>query len=395
MKLLKQVFLTGLFTLLTVGICFSQVYRIGSINPLTGKLSTHGIEIDQGIQVAVEEFNRDEKVNSLGLRVELFRRDDRSNPDVAINQAEQLISVEKVVALVGGYVDSLVGPISTVASKRGIPYVASASLQSNVVEGRGIFFSRISCMDGLIIPVRDFLISEIKPSRVAIIYAATPGATEFSEKLKKELEKAGISVPIFEKVRPGSPDFSPVILKCRQKKVDFIVAAVFFADHLVFVRQLQNFSGPVKGYLGPWGVAYPSFIKEMGSSSNGLFGLSAWAPDFTYPGTEEMSDRFVRLYTEMFKTTPTTTAMHGYASAKVVLTALEKLVSSGEKVTGETLARAIRGIDITLPIGPVAFDEKGNPLRYRQMVVQIQNEKMIVVYPHDRATGKIIYPVAY
>jgi branched-chain amino acid transport system substrate-binding protein len=94
---------------------FAETIKIGAINPLSGGLAKNGIEIHQGIEVAVAEANEAGGVG--GKQLQLISRDDQSRPDVAISRAEELCSWEKVAALTGGYVDSLVGPIAAVAKK--------------------------------------------------------------------------------------------------------------------------------------------------------------------------------------------------------------------------------------------------------------------------------------
>lgn len=356
--------------------CDQITVSIGSINPLTGKLAQHGIEVDQGIRIAIEEANSEGK----NLRFNLIRRDDKSLPEDAINQAEQLILKDKVLAIVGGYVDTLVGSIATVSGKHKVPYVASASLESRLTESNNPFFFRISHINGISGPVIGFLKERAKPSRLALAYASTPGAMELAEKIKRGLNETGISLVLEEKLRPGTPDFSPFLLKCRSKKVDFIISAMFLPDHLILVRQMGELNITAK-YLGPWGIAYPGFIKEMGSKAEGLFGMLAWAPSIFYKEAEEESFKFTEKYKMRFGTEPTSTAMHGYASAKVVIEAVKKVTEGGRFLTPDTLASSIRTIDITSPIGRIAFDEKGNPRYYSQVIVQIKEGSFIKVYP--------------
>ena len=373
----------------TVSASKKVVVKIGARNPLSGKLAAHGIEIDEGIQVAVDEFN---KANGDILEVKLLRRDDHSRPDAAINQAKQLIVKDGVVALTGGYVDSLVGAIGAVARKHRVPYVASASLQRRLTLNPSIYFSRISNMDGITNPVIEFITKKIHPKRLAIIHASTPGATEFSKIIKNRLEKAGIHIPFYEKVRPGTPDFSSFLLKCKNEQIDFVVAAIFYADHLVLVRQIRDMEVPIHGYLGPWGIAYSSFLKQMQNKANGLFGLSAWLRTYAYPGSEKESEKFVKDYIKKFGRSPTTTSMHGYVAARVITEALKRLINSGRKIGAQGLAVTIRETDMTTPMGRVRFDKKGDPMYYSQMVVQIQNGDLVIVYPEDRATGTLKYP---
>jgi len=89
-----------------------------------------------------------------GKQLRLISRDDQSRPDVAISRAEELCSWEKVAALTGGYVDSLVGPIAAVAKKYRIPYVASASLQKELTQHKNPYFFRVSRLQGFVEPLR-------------------------------------------------------------------------------------------------------------------------------------------------------------------------------------------------------------------------------------------------
>ena len=370
----------------------AEAVKIGEIDPLSGHLAQHGTEIHQGILVAVEEANAQGGV--AGHQVQLISRDDQSKPEVALNQAQDLIMREKVVGLVGGYVDSLVGPVSELAARYQVPYVASASLQRSITAKGNPYFFRISRLDGIALPVCGFITQTFKAKSAAVLHLSTPGASEFADSAKSCLEKAGVSVPIMEKFRPGWPDFSVLLLKVKQAGVDMLISGGFFADNLIMVRQLKENHLGLKGFLAPWGVAYQSFLREMGGSAEGLFGTCAWNPGITWPGTEEMSQAFTDRFRQQFREEPNTTSMHGYASAKVMLASLAAVLRENQGLTGQALSQALSKVDLTLPMGRVAFDEHGDPKYYRHVVVQIQNQRMVVVYPPERATGQVDFSLA-
>lgn len=362
--------------------------RIGEINPLTGRLAKHGMEIHEGILCAVEELNARGGIQ--GRKIELVSRDDQSLPEVAINQAEDLLYRAQVKGLVGGYVDSLVAPVSEIAAKYHVPYVASASLQRMLTLGRrNEFFFRVAHLDGIVEPLCSFLLQDVKPASVAILYTSTPGSTEFAQEVQKRLTHSGVSVSVFEKFRPGSPDFSALLLKIRGAGADTLVCGGFFQDHLVLVRQLREMNISLKAYVGPWGVAYPSFIEELGPAADRLFGMCAWSPGITLPGTEERSQTFTQGFRLRYGRDPTTTTMHGYTSALALLSALEADAGEGGSFRGEDVSRRLRGLDIPTPMERLAFDDRGDPRYYRQVVVQIQAGKLVAVHPRDRATGGI------
>ncbi len=70
------------------------------------------------------------------------------------------------------------------------------------------------------------------------------------------------------------------------------------------------------------------------------------------------------------------------------------MLKENQGLTGQALSQALSKVDLTLPMGRVAFDEHGDPKYYRQVVVQIQNQRMVVVYPPERATGQVDFSLA-
>jgi branched-chain amino acid transport system substrate-binding protein len=372
-------------------ICSAAVIKIGEINPLSGRFAKQGIEIHQGIEVAVAEANTPGGIN--GNQLQLISRDDQSRPDVAISRAEELCSWQKVTAITGGYVDSLVGPIAAVTKKYKIPYVASASLQKELTQHKNPYLFRVSKIQGFVEPLCGILVEVFNPRRLAILHAATPGSTEMARDLEHCLENRGLKARLFEKFRPGTPDFTPLIAKLASIKIDVIVSGGFTPDHILFIRQLKENKVTPKAYIGPFGIAYESFIHALGKDADYLYSTCAWNPEITAPGSEDASESFINNFQRMFGQQPNTTNMHGYTSAKVLITAMQKVLNKNQTLTGENIRRSLTKLDLSLPMEHIAFDANGDPLHYRHVVVQTQKGKFVVVYPPDRASGRAMYPM--
>jgi branched-chain amino acid transport system substrate-binding protein len=343
------------------------------------------------VEVAVTEANEAGGIG--GRKLQLISRDDQSKPDVAISRAEELCGWEKVLALTGGYVDSLVGPISEVAKKYRVPYVASASLQKELVQQKNSYFFRVSRLQGFVEPLCGVIAERFKPERLAIIHTATPGSTEFAQDLELCLRSQGTTVSLKEKFRPGASDFTPLIGKLSGMNIDVIVSGGFSPDHILMVRQLKENNVSPKAYIGPFGIAYESFIMEMGEDADYLYSTCAWNPEVTLPGTETMSKAFVERFQRMFNRKPNTTNMHGYTSARVLIEAMQKVLHRGQVLTGGNICRALADLDLTLPMERLVFDKSGDPSYYSHVIVQIQKSKLQVVYPSERATAAAIYPM--
>jgi branched-chain amino acid transport system substrate-binding protein len=391
--LFRNFFIIFFLSFLIFGIetSFAAVVKIGEINPLSGRFAKNGIEIHQGIEVAVAEANAKGGIG--GARLQLVTRDDQSRPDVAISRAEELCSWEKVAVLTGGYVDSLVGPIAAVSLRYKTPYVASASLQKELAQHKNPYFFRVSRLQGFVEPLCEFITQRFKRQRLAILYAATPGSTELARDLKQCLENRRVVVRLMEKFRPGTPDFSPLIAKLDAMKINVIVSGGFTPDHILFIRQLKESGMAPKAYIGPFGIAYDSFIFALGNDANYLYSTCAWNPGITTPGTEKASQSFVNDFHKIFNHQPNTTNMHGYTSARAIIAAMQKVFDNDRALNGENIRQALSRLDLALPMEHLSFDANGDPINYRHVIVQIQKGKLVVVYPPDRASGHDIYPM--
>ena len=120
----------------------TEELRIGEVASLTGALAAQGTAVHEGVVYAVSEVNAAGGVH--GRPVELITRDDGGRPEEATTAAQDLTTRERVSALVGGYVDSIVGPVAQVAERERVPYVASSSLDQRLTQRGNAWFFRVS-----------------------------------------------------------------------------------------------------------------------------------------------------------------------------------------------------------------------------------------------------------
>ena len=360
---------------------------LGEINPLTGRLAAHGTALHRGIVLAVEE------ANTAGNRISLVTRDDEGRPERAVAAAEELTGRVRVAALVGGYVDSLVGPISEVAERQRIPFVATASLDERLTARGYRYFFRISHLTAYVDSMVGVTLEALRPARAAILSSATPGASQLGRRQRERLERAGVRISVFETFTTDLTDFTPFLVRVRDSGADVLLANAFFADHLVMVRQLRALDVNVKAFLGAFGMEFPEVIQQLGPSGEFLFGTTGWEPGITEPGTEAASRAFVDRYRARFQAEPPPLAMHGYAATRAILGAADMATTSGRPLDPEELRQSLLALDLLTPLERLQFDSRGESRHYRRLITQVQGGKRVVVYPPDRATGRAIYPM--
>jgi branched-chain amino acid transport system substrate-binding protein len=363
---------------------------IGEINPRSGMLGVQGTAIHQGIVLAVEEQNARGGIG--GRPLQLISRDDEGKPERALAAAEELTGRHSAVALIGGYVDSLVGPIGEVAERARVPYLATASLDERLTQKGNRYFFRVSSLHSYVRVMTGVVQEVFKPQNVAILYSNTPGASQLARRQKETFEKAGIRISVYEPFTPGLSDFTPLLLRVRDQGAEVLLSNTFFADHLLLVRQMAQTGIRVKAFLGAFGMEFPNVIRELGPASEGLFGTTAWQPGVNLGGREADSRAFIDAYTRRFGGAPVPLSMHGYAAARTLLAALDGLARAGKPITGEALRDALAAVEVDTPLGRVRFDDRGEPLFYERVIVQVQNGRHLVVYPPARATAPIRFP---
>ncbi len=363
---------------------------LGEINPRTGVLAVQGTAVHQGILLAVEEANA--RGGIAGRPIALLSRDDEGKPERAIAAAEELASRHRAVALIGGYVDSLVGPIGEVADRSKIPYLATASLDERLTARGNRFFFRVSSLAPYVKATTGIILDAFRAKNVAILYSSTPGASQLARRQKEILDRAGVTVSVFEPFAPGLSDFTPLLARVRDQGAEVLLSDTFFADHLLLVRQMAQTGITLKAFLGAFGMEFPNVIRELGPASEGLYGTTSWQPGINLAGNEKESLAFIDAFKRRFGGEPVPLTMHGYAAAKTLLKALEDVAASGKAVTGEALRNALARADVQTPLGRVKFDEAGEPLFYERVVIQIQGGRHVVVYPRERATALPHYP---
>ena len=111
----------------------AQTIKIGLINSNTGFLAQAGDEMDKGISLYVKTHEKDLPP---GVKVELIRRDDAAAPEVGKRVAQELITRERVQALLG-----IVGsPIAAAVA----PLTAEAKIPLVITNAAGVAIPRIS-----------------------------------------------------------------------------------------------------------------------------------------------------------------------------------------------------------------------------------------------------------
>jgi branched-chain amino acid transport system substrate-binding protein len=303
----------------------------------------------KGMELAVEEINRAGGV--LGRPLELIVRDDNGNPGDAVRVAEELVSREKAVLLMGTFSSAVGLAVADFAKQRKILFIASEPLTDKIVWENGnryTFRLRPSTymQTAMLVPEA----AKLGKKRWAIVYPNYEYGSSATAAFKQQMiasqasgiEFVEIAVPL------GKIDAGPVVQALLDAKPDAIFSSLFATDLAKFVRE-----GELRGLFRDRAV-----FNLLGGEPEYLDPLKEEAPAGWYVtgypwyaiATPEHK-RFLDAYQAKYKDYPRQGSIVGYSAVMTAAAAIRKARSTET----EKLVAAMKGLVVDTPFGKVTY----------------------------------------
>src|SRR4051812_37826469 len=117
---------------------------IGEFGSLTGTTATFGISTKNGIDMAIDEVNKNGGV--LGKQIRVVVEDDQGKPEEAQTVVTKLITKDQVLAVLGEVASSRSLAAAPVAQSNGIPMISPSSTNPKVTQV-GDYIFRVCFID--------------------------------------------------------------------------------------------------------------------------------------------------------------------------------------------------------------------------------------------------------
>jgi branched-chain amino acid transport system substrate-binding protein len=358
-----------------------QTIRIGATMSQTGTLATQGVPASNGYLLCQKHVN--EKGGILGRKIEFLIYDDKSDPKVAIELYEKLITEDKVDAVMGPYGSTHTEAVAPVTEKHRMVHVSPLAATTSIWEkGRRYIFMVLPPAELFLGGLID-MASRNGLKTVAIIEedalfpkAAGKGAVELAK-------KQDMQVVLHETYAKGTKDFSVILAKVKTANADVLgMAASSLGDQIVVGRQMKEQDINVKMFGIAQAVA--EFQEALGKTAEFVYGLSAWEPSLPNPGIKE----FVETYQKEFNKAPSYHAAGAYGGCQIFMEAARRASSlDSDKLREELLKLKIKTI-----FSDYAVDERGYQTANKGLFIQWQDGQKVVVWPDELASAKPRFP---
>jgi branched-chain amino acid transport system substrate-binding protein len=370
---------------LTVGSIFAagpslaqQPIRIGASIAVTGRDEVQGGSVREGYVLCQKHVN--EKGGMLGRPIEFLIRDDRSDPNTAVELYEKLIADEKVDAVMGPYGSSSTNAVADVTEKHRKLMIASAAGTTSIWEkGRKYLIMVLSPLEGATEGTIDIAAGNGFKT-IALINADTLPAKAVAKGAVDLAKKKGLQVVSHEVYSPGTTDFSGMLTKVNEAKPDLLVVNYVPAEVIAMTRQMKELDVNVKMLSATPGGAFPDYQKALPNLAEFVYAGSYWDPSLPYPGNLD----FVAAYQNEFNHAPSFLSTASYSGCQLFADAVRRVGTlDSDKLREELLKLKTKTV-----FGDFAVDERGFQVGHKAITIQWQGGKPVVVWPDAVAAGK-------
>lgn len=361
----------------------AEEFKVGAHMPLTGNIARSGTGFHEGVQAAVEIFNKTNGKHT----IKMLTIDDESAPAKAVAAVEKLAS-DGVVAIIGGYGSNIIGPASDAANRHNLTYITAGGVNDDLTKRGYKTFFRINNTRGYEMAVEN-LITEMKANSVSIVYSTKEATSDLAKGVEKDLASKGIKVATHA-FDPAITDFKPIINKIKlQDKPDILLMSAYENDYVGIIRAARVLKPEVKAIVGVWSLATSKMAADFPDLMPNVIGTALLPFPVEYKTPE--GRQFADTYKKMFNKDVDYLAQFGYVKAALLFEAIARAADSGSLKKGG-LSDEVRKSNRDTLIGKVTFDANGDNPNFQHRMGQHQNGKIVIVSPSHQATGAIKYP---
>ncbi|MBA7521124.1 Leucine-, isoleucine-, valine-, threonine-, and alanine-binding protein [subsurface metagenome] len=399
-KILISVMLISILLFSLVGDALAQenIIKIGAAVSLTGKMAYEGRLVKEGYEVWEDWVNNHGGITAGGknYRVKMIYYDDESAPVRGAKLTEKLITQNKVGFLFGPFSSSITFATTAIGEKYGKITIAPEANATKIYErGYKYVFSVLPPAPMLMVPIA-YMAENLdpKPKTVAIIVANDLFPLSCAEGFRDKCKELGFEVVLFEKYPAGATDISTLLTKVKNLNPDILADAGYTADSLMVMRQCKELNINPQMYAFSVGVMIPTFIEELGADAEFAFEGEWWLPgmknsDKVFGTTAD----YVQACKDKFG--PDYMPEYHVSSASTAGILLQLAIEKADSIETDKVRDALASLDLELSTWPaIAFNEKGQNIKWPHPVIQVQNSKYVIVYPESSQENAPIYPAA-
>jgi branched-chain amino acid transport system substrate-binding protein len=396
--------------LASAGVAADQVIKIGAVYPLTGNIASTGLDCLHGAELAVDIINgkypdlnlplaKTEGLPNLGgAKLKLIVADTKGEPRNGQAEAERLVTQEKVVGMIGAYQSAVTKTASQATERLKIPFVCSDSSSPTLTE-RGLkYFFRVSPHDaGFARDQLQFLkdvekAKGVKIGTIAVLYENTEFGSNVGKQVLMLAPEYGFKIVADISYSANATDVTSEVGRLIKASPDVLMHASYITDAILFTKTFKEMGFNPKGILTFAGYIEPGYLPAVKADGNDIIVRSTFALDLAK--RKPLVAKVNALFKKKYGIDMSENAARSFAAPFVFADAINRArTTEAEAVVKTLLATNIPGSEFIYPWKGIQFDPKSHQnIHARGILVQIQNQNYVTVWPFDSAAADVIWP---
>jgi branched-chain amino acid transport system substrate-binding protein len=335
----------------------SDPIKIGSLTAVTGPAAPAESPALQGAMTYIDEINATGGVN--GRKIELTNKDEKCDVQAATIGYQQLVSQEKVVALLGAlHCSDVQAALLPRVARDKVPVLGALSSTKPAMSSPYFFATESTYADMADVGV-DYATKKYGSDRVAVLTLPVSSGDEWSGLIKERVEKAGGAVVGHWTLAYTDTNADTAMRQIAAKRPNYIAILGSVQTPVIAFKSMAKFGLSIPVISTPTGGA-PSVYQAIGSS---LGQLNTWIGSFT-PGAVEQPPKAVELMVAAGKKHGHTDGIdsyqfaNGYTSAEILVAALKKVNGDYTRDSVYRALQEVRDLDTGGLSPKISFGEK-------------------------------------
>jgi branched-chain amino acid transport system substrate-binding protein len=350
--------------ILAAGAAQAETLKIGVAGPFTGPNAAFGAQLQKGAEQAAADINAAGGV--LGMQIELTFGDDVSDPKQGVSVANKFVG-EGVKFVLGHFNSGVTLPASEVYRENGMMAVTPSATNICVTDRKLgpcgdnwkeaapdlLMFRTCGRDDQQGGVAASFIVEKMPGMAVAVIHDKTPYGQGLADATKAALEGKGVQAAIYEGVNTGDKDFSALVSKMKEAKVEVVYWGGLHTEGGLLVRQMAD-QGMKATFMSGDGITSDEFASIGGPAVEGT--LMTFPPD---PRKRPEAAEIVKKF-EAAGFNPEAYTLYSYAAMQIMAQAITAAGAADPAPAAEPMYDT--GPFKTV-LGDISFDNKGDITR--------------------------------